>query len=726
MNNQFLICEENIEQIHQEWGLLYDRTPLPIFLSREWMAGWCSRLLRKGEQPLIVTARREGCLMGIAPLMILNQTESERVISFIGQDYSYGLGFIVDGKVPEEYFIIHQLLVRYLFDHFIKDGTKIFFRHMASDPALISAIRETSCRIGFRLELGYQDPSQAIPLPDTFENYLKHGITSRKCRSTIPAQMKRLEAVTNVRFYLSPPDQFDLFWNELLRFHRATMQIRGKESALTAEDFPGHLVSFALSWPDPGSLKQFNLDFDGLPAVRLLGVVRHSVFFGLTMGINPAVRESFPRYNLAVLSQVYCIRHAISEGCTQFDMLGGNGNYKARMGGREHSGMTLEVAGQSTRESYENKEVALVTNTFLRSGECDSINLGGVEVWLLSMAHLLISMGNTPTIFQGSDMPFNRFADGIEVLGFNGKNRGNIDRKIHEEIRKRGIGKIIYASSFVGQRHFIPGNVFIQHGIHWDYPTGEMGVFDRFKWKWIRRKLARQDLKMALASQVTIAVDTAFINYYRTVTHDREWASRVRYVPNFAIPQDKREWQHKWQNPGEIHLAFTRRFVLRRGIVIFCEALEKLLATFPEIRVTLAGDGLYKPWVEEKFRNHQRVCIQELSHDKVYHLLKTVHIAVIPSTYSEGTSLACLEAMASGCAIVSTTTGGLGNLIFPGFNGLIARPEAGDLIHILSQLIRNPERARKMADNGYRLIQEAFSHSVWEQRMKEVLSYAGL
>lgn len=724
MTDEIIIQQEKIGHLRKEWNDLLGMTTISsIFMTWEWMSGWCRNLTRPNEQPLVVTARQHGRLSAIAPLMRTVKENEECEFGFIGQDYSYGLGLIVGPNRKEH---VCAALIKYLLDLFDHGNCSAIFRHLDHDPQFLAACHEQACQQGFVITRGYQNPGCAIEITGSFEEYLKHGIRSKKLRSTVPAQLRRLESDAKVEFYLTPQGGFEPFFRELLFFHRETMKLRSKDSILTGEHFPGHLASVVDGWPDPAALRLCNLNLNGIPAIRILGIVYRSIFFALTMGINPKVKELFPKYNLAVLSQIYCVKQAIGEGCTHYDMLGGSLEYKASMGGKEHSGMVLEIRRHAVTQSLPDRSVALVTRSFLQTAVPDKLVLGGVEIWTLSMAKLLISMGFKPVIFQGAPKGFIRFFNEIEVAGFCGKDHHEINRKIHEEIRKRAITDIIYASSFVGDRYFIPGNIYVQHGIHWDYPTGEMGFTDRIKWEWIRRKLAKHDLTMARASTLTIAVDTHFINYYRTEVHDPEWATRIRYIPNFCIPQDKHLWRKKWQDTRVIHLAFTRRFELRRGVVLMAEALKILLQSVPQLKVTLAGSGLYEPWLKQKFRGESRVIIKEAAHEEIYALLNTVHIAVIPSTYSEGTSLACLEAMACGCAVVSTTTGGLGNLVIPGYNGMFAQPEAGDIAKIIAQLIDIPENTKRMAMNGYRMVQEAFALSIWEKRIKQVLSDAGI
>ena len=54
-------------------------------------------------------------------------------------------------------------------------------------------------------------------------------------------------------------------------------------------------------------------------------------------------------------------------------------------------------------------------------------------------------------------------------------------------------------------------------------------------------------------------------------------------------------------------------------------------------------------------------------------------IAVVPTVACEGLSLSLLEAMSCGLPIVTTTVGGLGDAVIPGYNAFVYDPHHGGL-----------------------------------------------
>jgi glycosyltransferase involved in cell wall biosynthesis len=76
------------------------------------------------------------------------------------------------------------------------------------------------------------------------------------------------------------------------------------------------------------------------------------------------------------------------------------------------------------------------------------------------------------------------------------------------------------------------------------------------------------------------------------------------------------------------------------------------------------------------------------------------HIVLVPTMYAEGTSLSCIEAMATNNGIIATTIGGLPNLINHRYNGLLIKPSADEIIKSVEFLINNRDILKTFAKNA--------------------------
>jgi len=90
-------------------------------------------------------------------------------------------------------------------------------------------------------------------------------------------------------------------------------------------------------------------------------------------------------------------------------------------------------------------------------------------------------------------------------------------------------------------------------------------------------------------------------------------------------------------------------------------------------------------------------------------LLNAMDIFVLPS-YSEGLSLALLEAMAAGKPVIATAVGGTPEVVTDGDNGLLIPPrDAGSLAAALTRLLSDPALAQRLGANARAHVREHFS-----------------
>ena len=84
-------------------------------------------------------------------------------------------------------------------------------------------------------------------------------------------------------------------------------------------------------------------------------------------------------------------------------------------------------------------------------------------------------------------------------------------------------------------------------------------------------------------------------------------------------------------------------------------------------------------------------------------------VFVLPS-YSEGVSLALLEAMAAGLPVIASRVGGLPEVVTDGENGLLVPPRDADaLAAALTRLLADPSLARQLGENARGYVREHFS-----------------
>ncbi len=142
-----------------------------------------------------------------------------------------------------------------------------------------------------------------------------------------------------------------------------------------------------------------------------------------------------------------------------------------------------------------------------------------------------------------------------------------------------------------------------------------------------------------------------------------------------------------------------------KGVHTLLKAVSKLRCDF---RLTVVGAGVpeYEAGLREIVRGHglegKVFFLGKLSRPEVVQQYQQNHVLVFSSEWEEPFGLTHLEAMASGCAVVSTTTGGSAELVAHGHNALAY--EAGSVDELASRLatLEKDEALRQRLLHGAR------------------------
>ncbi len=171
---------------------------------------------------------------------------------------------------------------------------------------------------------------------------------------------------------------------------------------------------------------------------------------------------------------------------------------------------------------------------------------------------------------------------------------------------------------------------------------------------------------------------------------------------------------------GVHKILFLGRLCKAKGIGELLAVMPGLRANYPDVRLYLGGI-----WEDEelKARAHSmKDCVTDLgwvSGSVKQKYLQECDIFVMPS-YFEGQSVSILEAMAYGCGIVASETGGIPDMIIEGETGIFAVPQdVKTLEEGLQRLLSEPELCRRLGENARRKAENEFS---MEDNINKLLS----
>ncbi len=352
--------------------------------------------------------------------------------------------------------------------------------------------------------------------------------------------------------------------------------------------------------------------------------------------------------------------------------------------------------------------------------------LGGIENYLLQLARLLQSEGQRCVVVQTSGHDFSARFQGIEVIGVHcGGYHGNRKKlALFQYISSRfndHSDSIIFGTDSYYVKNNYRRSIAIQHGVSWDKPASR-SIFG-----FIKSLLNHQKyLNYIRDCRNLVCVDHNFVNWYRTY---RNFPAKtlVRVIMNFsagAISQHQLE--QKWRQPlATPRLLIARRFVDYRGIGLAIAVVQKLLLKYPNLQVTFAGEGPLEADIQAAFACQPQVKICRYGPEDALHIHYQHDLVLLPSIGSEGSSLSLAEAMAAGCAVVSTNIGGLSNMIIDQFNGLMGMPDADTLTAQLDYFLQRPNEAKRMACQAHATAVSSLSLGRWQQDWRQYFMQLG-
>ena len=354
---------------------------------------------------------------------------------------------------------------------------------------------------------------------------------------------------------------------------------------------------------------------------------------------------------------------------------------------------------------------------------------GGGERYLVDLSHLFKDLGYDVHLFQPSAEPYEIDVHGVAMhgLGVWGWGPFEFQHRVSQEFtalaRRSGFSRLCYLNLDVATA--APKDALVlTHGVWWDQVAGPW----RGQWNdWVKTIRKAHE-----AGRLLVSVDTNGINWARSVL-GQDVADRMRYLPNYAdealYPAARAAIApgHRGAD-GRMRVLFPRRLVPSRGTGLMLDIAEQLLREQPGAALRFAGKGVpgYAQRISALAKRHPgRVSRSVLQMDGMEDEYLQADVAVIPTLQCEGTSLSCIEAMAAGCAIVTTHVGGLGNLVLDGWNGRLVEPTPEAVRSAIAELLADPERAAELGARARQTFEASFTMARWRDRWMGVLRELG-
>ena len=359
------------------------------------------------------------------------------------------------------------------------------------------------------------------------------------------------------------------------------------------------------------------------------------------------------------------------------------------------------------------------------------INIGGTQTYIQCLAELFVKKGFNVKIF---DIKKGRKVVQKDALGVIRIEEflfdGNLDKAYHNFYRTSVIDDDLVV---IGSDEYAiyPGNhenvISIQHGIGWDIPRSFSGkkrysfLFPLYKFGMNKRRIQKY-----LTSSNYVCVDYNYYNWLKTV-YDVADNRNLKVIPNFTeIKYSHEEIQDKLNNintPRKARILFARRFQDYRGAIVWAKIVARLSNEYPALTFTFAGEGPCEKEMKRVLSQTPNVMFTQYHTKDSVQFHRQFDIAVIPTFFSEGTSLSACEAMAAGCYPIACHVGGLTNIIIDGFNGTLCYPSEESIYQAVKYVMSlDIEDFRKVSFAAYETVKNAFSKELWEARWVDYLA----
>ena len=153
---------------------------------------------------------------------------------------------------------------------------------------------------------------------------------------------------------------------------------------------------------------------------------------------------------------------------------------------------------------------------------------------------------------------------------------------------------------------------------------------------------------------------------------------------------------------------------------ITIKAMKELIKKYPELKLTIVGDGEERENLEKlvndlglsnfvEFTGH-------IKNDKVMELMSKSYIFIMPSI-NEGFGIVYLEAMKAGCITIGTKGEGIDGFIENGKNGFLVNPNVDEIVKLIDEIYNDKYNLDTIRFNAFDDVAEL----TWENNAKKYI-----
>lgn len=311
----YSVTEEGFDALEPSWSKLLKECPdRSIFLTPQWLKTWW-RYFGQG-QPLLLAVRREGQLVGVAPLM-----RAGNGLSLLGSPDVCDYSDIVAGREHQ-----HEVC-RAVLDYLqAREWDSLQLFSLPQDSTVLGCLVPLARERSLRVNIEQEEVCPRLELPATIDGYF--SLLGRKDRHELRRKMRRLAAEQPEYSTVTDGDGVD---DHMRQFCQIFQESQERKSAFLTARMSDFFLGAARAMAGIGALRLMFMKIGGRTASAVLGFDYEDTFYLYNSGYD----KSYSHLSVGLLLKARSIEESIRAGKRVYDFLRGNEAYKYDLGGMD-------------------------------------------------------------------------------------------------------------------------------------------------------------------------------------------------------------------------------------------------------------------------------------------------------------------------------------------------------------------------------------------------------
>lgn len=342
---------EEFERLPGDWNELIERAMADnVFLTWEWLFTWAKHYLDGRSLRIVLVYDRQHRLVGLAPFYLHRHTAwglaRLRELRFLGTEEVCSSYLDIIAPAREKRAVVERVY-QYLHGEASGEWDLVTLAEIPAESATIGLWDQLVQEAGRVVEMAGTTACPYISLNGGLEAFLR-GLT-RSGRYNLQRKGKRLERAGRVACErASSPAEVEEALVTFIGLHQARWAAQGVGGAFLSERFLAFHRELVKVFGERGWVRVHLLSLDDEPIAGVYGYRYKGRYSFYLPGFNPT---ACPEASPGILLLFRCIKDAIEEGLTDFDLLRGTARYKLAWADGLRQSLTLRHYNRHLRSA---------------------------------------------------------------------------------------------------------------------------------------------------------------------------------------------------------------------------------------------------------------------------------------------------------------------------------------------------------------------------------------